>query len=128
MSQRDSVTLIDNRTGKQIELDLYKPTSGPMTVDVRSLYKELGYFTYDPGFMSTASCESKITYLDGDKGILEYRGYPIEQLAEESSFLETCYLLLNGELPDEKELEEFEESIRYAFDASGTTKNILQWL
>ena len=112
MSKRDSVTLIDNRTGKQIELDLYKPTSGPMTVDVRSLYKELGYFTYDPGFMSTASCESKITYLDGDKGILEYRGYPIEQLAEESSFLETCYLLLNGELPNEKELAEFEESIR----------------
>ena len=112
MSKKDSVTLIDNRTGKQIELDLYKPTSGPMTVDVRSLYKELGYFTYDPGFMSTASCESKITYLDGDEGILEYRGYPIEQLAEESSFLETCYLLLNGELPNEKELEEFEESIR----------------
>jgi len=112
MSKKDSVTLIDNRTGKQIELDLFKPTSGPMTVDVRSLYKELGYFTYDPGFMSTASCESKITYLDGDEGILEYRGYPIEQLAEESSFLETCYLLLNGELPNEKELEGFEESIR----------------
>ncbi len=112
MSKKDSVTLIDNRTGKQVELDLYKPTSGPMTVDVRSLYKELGYFTYDPGFMSTASCESKITYLDGDEGILEYRGYPIEQLAEESTFLETCYLLLNGELPDEKELEEFEDSIR----------------
>lgn len=112
MSQRDSVTLIDNRTGKQIELDLLTPTSGPMTMDVRSLYKELGYFTYDPGFMSTASCESKITYLDGDQGILEYRGYPIEQLAEESSFLETCYLLLNGDLPNEKELKEFEESIR----------------
>lgn len=112
MSKKDSVTLIDNRTGKQIELNLFKPTNGPMTVDIRSLYKELGYFTYDPGFMSTASCESKITYLDGDKGVLEYRGYPIEQLAEESSFLETCYLLLNGELPNKTELEEFENSIR----------------
>ncbi len=112
MSQRDSVTLIDNRTGKQVELDLYKPTSGPMAVDVRSLYKDLGYFTYDPGFMSTASCESKITYLDGDEGVLEYRGYPIEQLAEESTFLETCYLLLNGELPNVKQLQEFESSIR----------------
>jgi citrate synthase len=113
MPQKDSVTLIDNRTGKQIELDLFKPTSGPMTIDIRSLYKELGYFTYDPGFMSTASCWSNITYLDGDKGILEYRGYPIEQLAEESSFIETCYLLLNGELPNSEELAEFDYSIKH---------------
>lgn len=111
MSNKDSVTLIDNRTGKQIELDLLKPTSGPMTIDISSLYKELGYFTYDPGFMATASCWSNITYLDGAKGILEYRGYPIEQLAEESTFLETCYLLLNGELPNKTELSEFETSI-----------------
>jgi len=111
MSKKDSVTLIDNRTGKEIELDLLKPTSGPMTIDISSLYKELGYFTYDPGFMSTASCWSNITYLDGDKGVLEYRGYPIEQLAEESTFLETCYLLLNGELPTKTELEGFEGKI-----------------
>ena len=113
MSKKDSVTLTDNRTGKQIELDLLKPTCGPMTMDVRPLYKELGYFTYDPGFMSTASCWSDITYLDGDKGVLEYRGYPIEQLAEESSYLETCYLLLHGELPSKKELEEFEYTIKH---------------
>ncbi|MEE9327074.1 MAG: citrate synthase [Cocleimonas sp.] len=113
MPKKDSVTLIDNRTGKQIELDLLKPSCGPMTVDVRSLYKQLGYFTYDPGFMATASCWSNITYLDGDKGILEYRGYPIEQLAEKSTFLETSYLLLNGELPNQKELEEFTFSIKH---------------
>ncbi len=111
--KKDSITLIDNRTGKQVELDLLKPTSGPMTMDVRSLYKELGIFTYDPGFMATASCWSDITYLDGEKGILEYRGYPIEQLAEESSYLETCYLLLHGELPSKKEYDEFEYSIKH---------------
>ena len=111
MPNKDSVTLIDNRTGKEIELDLLKPTSGPMTIDISSLYKELGYFTYDPGFMATASCWSNITYLDGDKGILEYRGYPIEQLAEESTFTETCYLLLNGELPTTAELEEFVKAL-----------------
>ncbi|MCL4108345.1 UNVERIFIED_CONTAM: hypothetical protein GTU68_065373 [Idotea baltica] len=82
-----------------------------MTIDISRLYKELGYFTYDPGFMATASCWSKITYLDGDKGILEYRGYPIEQLAEESSFLETCYLLLYGELPNATELDDFTKII-----------------
>jgi len=113
MQDKDSVTLIDNRTGKQVELELLQPTSGPMTIDVRNLYKELGYFTYDPGFMATASCWSDITYLDGEQGILEYRGYPIEQLAEESTFLETCYLLLNGELPTEKELDEFTYTIKH---------------
>lgn len=109
---KDSVTLTDNRTGKTIELDLLTPTSGPMTIDISTLYKELGYFTYDPGFMATASCSSEITYLDGDKGVLEYRGYPIEQLAEESSYLETCYLLLHGELPNTEELETFTQTIK----------------
>ena len=109
---KDSVTLTDNRTGKEVELDLLTPTSGPMTIDIRNLYKELGYFTYDPGFMATASCWSEITYLDGDEGILEYRGYPIEQLAEESTFLETCFLLLHGELPNKDELETFTHSIK----------------
>ncbi len=113
MAKKDSVTLIDNRTGKQIELDLLKASSGPMTIDIRPLYKELGYFTYDPGFMSTASCWSEITYLDGEQGVLEYRGYPIEQLAEKSTFLETSYLLLNGELPTKKELDQFTKSITY---------------
>ncbi len=113
MPKKDTVTLIDNRTGKQIELDLLKASNGPMTIDIRPLYKELGYFTFDPGFMSTASCWSDITYLDGEEGVLEYRGYPIEQLAEKSSFLETAFLLLNGDLPSKKELAEFTRSITY---------------
>jgi len=113
MTKKDSVTLTDNRTGKQIELNLLKPTSGPMAIDIRTLYKELGYFTYDPGYTATASCWSDITYLDGEKGVLEYRGYPIEQLAEKSSFLETSYLLLNGELPNQHEYEKFTKDITY---------------
>ena len=113
MPQKDTVTLIDNRTGKQIELDLLKPTMGPMTIDVRTLYKELGYFTFDPGFMATASCTSEITYLDGEQGILEYRGYPIEQLAEQSTYIETCYLLLNGELPNADELAKFDHKLKH---------------
>src|SRR5574339_529965 len=80
---------------------------GPEVIDVRALYAKTGMFTYDPGFMSTASCRSTITYIDGDKGILEYRGYPIEQLAEQCSFLEVAYLILNGELPNKTQLEEF---------------------
>jgi len=113
MANKNSVTLTDNRTGKQIDLDLLTPTCGPMIVDIRPLYKELGYFTYDPGFTATASCWSDITYLDGDKGILEYRGYPIEQLAEKSNFLETSYLLLNGNLPNENQLADFVHNIKY---------------
>jgi len=80
---------------------------GPDVIDVRALYAKTGKFTYDPGFMSTASCRSRITYIDGDKGILEYRGYPIEHLAENCSFLEVAYLLMNGELPTRKQLDEF---------------------
>lgn len=95
-----------------IELPVYEGTTGPAVIDVRSLTNN-GFFTFDPGFMSTASCESKITYIDGDKGILLYRGYPIEQLAEKSDYLECCYLLLNGELPNTKQKEEFVKAIRY---------------
>jgi len=82
-------------------------TVGPEVIDVRSLYGKTGKFTYDPGFMSTASCRSSITYIDGDQGILQYRGYPIEQLAEQCTFLEVAYLILNGELPNKKQLDEF---------------------
>src|SRR5690242_10746913 len=82
------------------ELDILSGTYGPDVIDVSSLFKT-GYFTYDPGFLSTASCESKITYIDGDQGILLYRGYPINQLAMESNFVEVCYLLLQGELPQQ---------------------------
>ena len=107
MQKKETVTLTDNSTGKQIELPILRPSNGTPTIDVRGLYKELGYFTYDPGFLSTASCRSSITFLDGENGILQYGGYPIEQLADNSNFLETCYLLLDGELPNAKELKQF---------------------
>jgi len=99
-------------TAEPIELPVYEGTTGPAVIDVRSLTNN-GFFTFDPGFMSTASCESKITYIDGDEGILLYRGYPIEQLAEKSDYLECCYLLLNGELPNTKQKEQFVKAIRY---------------
>jgi citrate synthase len=89
---------MDPSTGKQIELQSRPGTVGPDVVDIRALYTENGLFTYDPGFGSTAACESKITYIDGDQGVLMYRGYPVEQLAEKSSFMEVCYLLLHGDL------------------------------
>jgi len=95
-----------------IELPIYEGTVGPDVIDVRSLVSN-GVFTYDPGFMSTASCESKITYIDGGKGILLYRGYPIEQLAEKSDFMECCYLLLNGELPSIEEKAAFIDDIKH---------------
>jgi len=84
-----------------MELPLYKGSIGPDVIDIRKLYAQTGKFTYDPGFLSTASCNSTITYIDGDKGELLYRGYPIEQLAVNCDFLEVCHLLLYGELPDE---------------------------
>lgn len=93
-----------------IELPIYSGSTGPDVIDVRTLVSK-GLFTYDPGFVSTASCESKITYIDGDKGVLLHRGYPIEQLANESSYLESCYLLIYGELPTAEQLAEFEESV-----------------
>ena len=99
--------------GKEVELPVLKGSVGPDVVDIRKLYGATDAFTYDPGFTSTASCESQITYIDGDKGVLLYRGYPIEQLAEHSSFLEVCYLLLNGELPTAHELESFTYTITH---------------
>jgi citrate synthase len=92
---------------KNVELPILKGTLGPNVVDIRKLYGEADVFTYDPGFTSTASCESQITFIDGDKGVLLHRGYPIDQLAEKSSFLEVCYLLLNGELPTATEYSKF---------------------
>src|SRR5213594_1831957 len=93
--------------GKSIEFPVLSGSVGPDVVDIRTLYAKTGIFTYDPGFLSTASCSSKITYIDGDAGVLLYRGYPIEQLAVHCDFLEVCYLLLNGELPDAKQKEGF---------------------
>src|SRR6185369_16688677 len=98
-------------TGAQFDLPMRKGTLGPDVVDISTLYQDTGRFTYDPSFGSTASCESKITFIDFDKGIVLYRGYPIEQLAEHSTFLETCYLLIYGELPTSQQYEAFENSI-----------------
>lgn len=94
-----------------VDMPIYKGTIGPDVIDIRKLYGQTGKFTYDPGFMSTASCNSSITYIDGDKGELLYRGYPIEQLAVNCDFLETCYLLLNGELPNAAQKAEFENTV-----------------
>ena len=107
----DNATLTIGNTS--YDLQVIKGTTGPDVIDVRKLYDESGVFTFDPGFTSTASCESKITYIDGDAGILLHRGYPIEQLAKQSSFLEVCYLLLNGELPTATEFADFEKTITY---------------
>ncbi|MDQ3730433.1 MAG: citrate synthase [Pseudomonadota bacterium] len=106
-----TVTVIDDATGEQVKLPVVESTDGPYGIDIRNLYSGLGYFTFDPGFMSTASCESKITFIDGDKGILLYRGYPIEQLAEQSTYPEVCYLLLYGELPTAEQLRKYNDRI-----------------
>jgi citrate synthase len=98
--------------GRELELPVHKGTTGPDVIDIGRIYREQGVFTYDPGFVATGSCKSDITFIDGEKGILMYRGYPVEQLAEHSSFIEVCYLLLNGELPTADELAEFDTTIR----------------
>ncbi len=105
-------TLIDNDTKKEYQLDGMEGSIGPDVINISSLYKDTGLFTYDPGFTSTAACNSKITYIDGEKGILLYRGYPIEQLANNSSFLEVSYLLMHGELPSQPDKIEFENTIK----------------
>src|SRR5437667_7459139 len=102
-----SMTLTDNATGKSIDLPVMEGSIGPKVIDVRKLYAQTGYFTYDPGFMATAACRSSITYIDGDEGVLLYRGYPIEELAAKSDFMEVSYLLLYGELPTAKEKQQF---------------------
>ena len=109
MSDTAKLTIGD----KTYDLPVMKGSEGPDVVDVRKLYAEADVFTYDPGFTSTASCESKITFIDGDKGILLHRGYPIDQLAEKSSFLEVCHLLLYGELPTAEQATQFEHNITY---------------
>ena len=111
MSEKKAQLTLDGRD-TPIDLPIYEGSAGPDVIDVRSLVSE-GIFTYDPGFVSTAACDSDITFIDGNKGILLHRGYPIEQLAEKSNFLEVCYLLLNGELPNPSELLSFKKEIRY---------------
>jgi citrate synthase len=110
----ESLTITDNRTGKQYELPIQYGTIKAMDLrQIKTSDDDFGMMTYDPAFMNTASCKSRITFIDGDEGILEYRGYPIDQLAEKSTYLEVAYLLLKGELPTESELTEFTRNITY---------------
>ena len=109
MTQRNATF---NFNGKSIEFPVYSGSIGPDVVDITKLYAQTGAFTYDPGFMSTAACKSSITYIDGDKGELLYRGYPIEQLAAQCDFMEVCYLLKNGELPKQAEYDEWVTKVR----------------
>jgi citrate synthase len=111
MAKSKSITLTNENAESLCELPVLAGTIGPDVIDVQTLYKQTDMFTYDPGFTSTASCKSGITYIDGDAGVLLYRGYPIEQLAKHSSFLEVCHLLLYGELPVGKELAEFAHNV-----------------
>jgi citrate synthase len=108
---RETVTITDNSTGKSVEVPLLSGSIGPKVMDIRSLYSDMDVFTYDPGYTSTGSCKSAITYIDGDAGVLLHRGYPIDQLAEHSTFLETAYLILKGELPNEKQKAKFVSDI-----------------
>src|SRR3954466_5480261 len=109
----NKATLSFSNGSPNVELPVYQGTIGPDVIDIRKLYAQTGMFTYDPGFMSTAACQSTITYIDGDKGELLYRGYPIEQLATKCDYLETCYLLLNGELPTPAQKEAFSHLVTH---------------
>ncbi|NCP40594.1 MAG: citrate (Si)-synthase, partial [Rhodoferax sp.] len=107
----NKATLSFSNGSPSVDLPVYHGNVGPDVIDIRKLYGQTGMFTYDPGFLSTASCQSAITYIDGDKGELLYRGYPIEQLATQCDYLDTCYLLLNGELPNQAERDGFHKLI-----------------
>ncbi|WP_447940553.1 citrate synthase [Pseudoxanthomonas mexicana] len=123
MSELDQVTL--NAGDKSVVLPVLKPTLGNDCVDIARLTKETGLFTYDSGFTATASCKSAITYIDGDNGVLLYRGYPIEQLAQHSNFLEVSYLLMNGELPTPQEFAKFEHEVTHHTMMHESLKNFL---
>ncbi len=113
LKEKSAFTLKDNRNGKTYDLDVLRGTTGPDVIDLRNLYSDTGHFAYDPGFTSTGSCQSEITFIDGEKGILQYRGHPIDELAEKSNFLEVCYLLIYGNLPNIEKLEKFKSRITY---------------
>jgi citrate synthase len=119
-----TVTITNNTDSTSFEFPLRDGTIGPPAVDISTLYRDAGFFTFDPGFMATASCDSAITYIDGEKGVLLYRGYPIEQLATKASFLEVAYLLLYGELPNEAQLD-FERVITTHTMLNENLKNFL---
>src|SRR5438552_2834569 len=110
----ETLTITDNRTGKSYEVPIADGTIRAIDLrQIKASEDDFGLMTYDPAFTNTASCKSRITFIDGDRGILEYRGYPIEQLAERSTFLETAYLLLHGELPSASELERWTDRITH---------------
>ena len=109
-----------------IDLDIKDASVGPSVVDLKSLYRDTGFFTFDPSYSTTASCESYVTYINGNEGILEYRGYPIEQLANKSSYLEVAYLLFNGELPSENNLQEFREQVKANMVLPNQTEALFQ--
>ncbi|MGF7174084.1 citrate synthase [Azospirillum doebereinerae] len=113
VSEVGTVTLTDDATGKTLKLPVLEGSTGPRVIDIRKLYAATGYFTYDPGFTSTAACDSAITYIDGDEGILLHRGYAIADLADNCDFLEVCHLLLNNELPNAEQKAEFARTITY---------------
>jgi len=113
LSKTGTVTVTLDGSNKSASLPLLEGTLGTPVADIRKLYNDLGIFTFDPGYGETASCDSKITYIDGDAGVLLYRGYPIEQLAEQSDFVEVCYLLMYGDLPNAAELTEFKKGVTY---------------
>ncbi len=112
-SAANSFTLVDNSTGQSYELPVLEGTMGPRVIDIRTLYRDAGVFTYDPGFTSTGSCDSEITFIDGEKGVLLHRGYAIDDLAENSDYMDVCYLLLHGELPSPEAKLAFEDTITH---------------
>jgi citrate synthase len=120
------ITIIDGQSNNEAELPVLESILGPNVVDIRALEKDLGYLSHDPGFMATSSCESKITFIDGNEGKLWYRGYPIEELAEKSNFIETAYLLLNDKLPNNNELELFSKNISSSYNVDPAIKNIIE--
>ena len=121
---KKSVTFTDNRNGKSVEFPILEPTLGADVVDIRALYKEMGLFTYDPGFSATASCSSDITFIDGGKGELLYRGYPIDELAENKNYLDVCYLILNGELPQKNDYDKMSSYIKSEYLLHEGLKNL----
>ena len=127
MSKKDKTISLKTDSGS-FELDLKEATIGPGVIDIRTLYGQTGLFTFDPSYSATASCESYITYIDGTEGILEYRGYPIEQLAELSTYLEVAYLLFNGELPSENSLDDFRSNVKANMVMPEQTKKLFQGL
>ena len=120
------ITIKDGQSNNEIELPVLDSILGPDVVDIRSLEKNLGYLSHDPGFMATSSCESKITFIDGNEGKLWYRGFPIEELAEKSSFIETAFLLLNNKLPNINELNDFSNHISKSFNVDNSVKKIIK--